>query len=818
MKVERYFTKGLSSPYEGIEFVERVSKVFSTVDSMSEVPFIAPASWSQVAVDIIAQKYSSKKAAENDARSVFERLSSTWSHFAQKSGLLDLNSATIFKEECQYMLAHQIAAPNSPQWFNTGLFHQYKLTSSSQGHYYYDETQDKVIELDNALERPQAHACFIQGVRDELVGHGSIMDLWQREARLFKFGSGSGSNFSSLRGAGEPLGNGGVSSGLMSWLKIGDAAAGAVKSGGTTRRAAKMVCLDADHPDIEDFISWKYKEEQKVSFMVSGQKLIRELFFMMLENQSEQVLKTFQKKHCIDDVVFYRLVQMKKQAFTLSDFDWGCKLDFDWLGEAYQSVSAQNANNSIRLNHDFFKKLKSNSSWKLTNRTNSKVVKTIKASELFEKICRATWSCADPGVQFSDTINEWHTCPEGGKIVASNPCSEYMFLDDTACNLASINLVKFLEEGRFNADSFKEAVKIWTIVLETSVGMASYPSPEIAKKSYEYRTLGLGFANLGGLLLRMGLPYDSKEGRSMAASLTSLLSGEAYRVSSLMAQDLGSFSLFEKNKKHCLRVLNNHYLSLYPQKQLEGVLIESNGIDRSYDSSKTLLELAEKTWQESLVLFKKFGLRNAQVSAIAPTGTISLLMDCDTTGIEPDFSLVKFKTLVSGGVAKIVNQSVDVVLDKLGHSKEERRDIEEFILKENGVVGAPYLDPKNYSLFDCAQDAQESKRFLSLGAHLLMMASVQPFVSGAISKTINLPSESTIEDVKKAYLKAYGLGLKSLAIYRDQSKLSQPLNVSEDEKSSLYSHLACLNCGEQMLLPAGTCMRCDNCGESTSCS
>ncbi len=666
------------------------------------------------------------------------------------------------------------------------------------------------------------HNCFIQEIKDDLVGEGGIMDLWIREARLFKYGSGTGTNFSNIRAAGEPLSGGGVSSGVMSFLRIGDRAAGAIKSGGTTRRAAKMVILDIDHPDIEEFINWKKDEEKKAKILIEA------------------------------------------------------GYDSDFNGEAYQTVSGQNSNNSVRVTNDFMRAVENDEEWGLIQRTTGNVAKTVKARDLWDQIAEAAWVCADPGLQYDTTINEWHTCPQSGRINASNPCSEYMFLDNTACNLASINLVKFYNENTkvFDVDSFKHAIRLWTFVLEISVLMAQFPSKEIAELSYKFRTLGLGYANIGSLLMRMGYPYDSEEGRNIAASITSILTGEAYATSAEMASFLGPFSEYELNKEDMLRVIRNHRHATYNDDMYEGLSIKPVGIDSNY-TPKYLLDAAKNSWDKALELGNKYGYRNAQVSALAPTGTIGLLMDCDTTGIEPDFALVKFKKLAGGGYFKIVNQSVKPALKALGYTEQEIKDIIDYavgklslevdapvnkntlldkglsledirriekilpstfdlehafntttisedtfsklgytkeqyesrdfsllrelgfsddeISKSNDIIcgsltveGAPHLRKEHLAVFDCANKCgKKGKRYIDYMGHVKMMAATQPFITGAISKTINMPNEVTTDDIKKVYMDSWRLGLKAIAIYRDGSKMSQPLSSKKESKQEV---------------------------------
>lgn len=907
MKIERVFTKKGKPPYEGMKFSPRVSEVRnpdgSIVFHMENV--MVPDTWSQVATDVIAQKYfrkagvplfddkgkpvfddkgQQKTGPETDARQVFHRLAGCWRHWGEKYSYFDsAEDSEAFYDETVYMLANQMSAPNSPQWFNTGLHFAYGISGPSQGHYYVDETTKELARSTNAYERPQPHACFIQSVSDDLVNEGGIMDLWTKEARLFKYGSGTGSNFSAIRGRGEKLSGGGKSSGLMSFLKIGDAAAGAIKSGGTTRRAAKMVIVNIDHPDIEDFVNWKVIEERKVASLVAGSKVIKEDLNAIMKACTNKDLgdKRFDPKTnpdlCsairkaktghIPQNYIYRVIQFARQGFTHIDFE---DYNTDWNSNAYATVSGQNSNNSVRVNNDFMNAVRENRDFELKSRTGNKIIKTVRAKELWEQVCVAAWQSADPGLQFDTTINEWHTCPEDGRINASNPCSEYMFLDDTACNLASLNLVTFYDDDAqtFDISAYRHAIRIWTIILEISVLMAQFPSKEIARKSYDFRTLGLGYANLGALLMRMGHAYGSKEALAINGCLTAILTGEAYATSAKMAGELTPFARFHRNRDHMLRVIRNHRRAAYesPEGEYEGLSILPFAIDQKV-APKDLLRATHDCWDHALELGEKFGYRNAQVSVIAPTGTIGLVMDCDTTGIEPDFALVKFKKLAGGGYFKIINESVPPALRKLGYTENQIQDIvnycrgtgtlkgapainhqtlatkgftpealdrlevaltqafditfvfnkfalgEEFlvetlkidaakiddlsfnllthlgftaqdILQANTyccgtmtIENAPHLKKEHYPIFDCANRCGRlGTRFISSDAHIEMMAAAQPFISGAISKTINMPGEATVEDVNRAYFKSWGLMLKANALYRDGSKLSQPLN------------------------------------------
>ena len=920
MKIERQFTKAGQSPYAGIEFRSTTSEIRNPDGSIvfSQADIEVPADWSQVACDILAQKYfrragiaeklepvsekkvpswlwrkkpttsKMKEGGEHSAKQVFDRLAGTWTYWGWKAGHFDHeDDAQAFHDEMCFMLCRQMGAPNSPQWFNTGLYWAYGIDSPSQGHYYVDPDSKKLVRSKSAYEHPQPHACFIQSVNDDLVNEGGIMDLWVREARLFKYGSGTGSNFSNLRGDGETLSGGGRSSGLMSFLKIGDRAAGAIKSGGTTRRAAKMVVVDVDHPDIENFIRWKVIEEQKVAALVSGSKLTKKMLNEVMtacrtwdgltdspdrwNPKTNPLLKKAileSRKAMIPESYIQKVIQFSKQGFHSLDFP---EFNADWDDEAYVTVSGQNSNNTVRVTNDFLEKVDRDEDWALRRRTDGKVSKTLKASYLWDQIAEAAWHCADPGLQYDTTINEWHTCPNSGRINASNPCSEYMFLDDTACNLASLNLMNFrLDSGHLDIKSFRHAVRLWTIVLEISVHMAQFPSARIAELSYRFRTLGLGFANIGGFLMASAIPYDSPEGRSLCGAISALMTGESYATSALMAKELGAFSGYKDNKDEMLRVIRNHRRAAHGEsKGYEKLSIPPVALTEQHCPDLDLLKAARQAWDEALMLGQAHGYRNAQTTVIAPTGTIGLVMDCDTTGIEPDFALVKFKKLAGGGYFKIINRMVPQALASLGFNKTESEKIIQYTvghgtlknaphinhqtLKNKGfdektldkiesslasafdikfvfnkyslgiefctsilkisieqlddprfdmlrhlgftrseideaniyvtgsmtLEGAPGLSEKHLAVFDCASPCgRQGKRFLSMESHIHMMAAAQPFISGAISKTINMPNNATVEDCKNAYMTSWRLGLKANALYRDGSKLSQPLQAS----------------------------------------
>jgi ribonucleoside-diphosphate reductase alpha chain len=832
LQFPRHFTKEGISPYDMFRYDYRTSVIRNTsgevVFQMDNVE--VPEQWSQIATDILAQKYFRKAGVpqadgttgrETSVKQVAHRLAHCWRVWGERYNYFaSENDAQVFYDELVYGILNQSCVPNSPQWFNTGLHEVYGIKGKPQGHYYVDQNDGQLKKSTSAYERPQPHACFILSVEDDLVNDGGIMDLWVREARIFKYGSGVGTNFSSIRGEGEKLSGGGTSSGLMSFLKIGDRAAGAIKSGGTTRRAAKMVCLDLDHPEIENFINWKVEEEKKVAALIAA----------------------------------------------------GYPSDYE--GEAYRTVSGQNSNNSVRIPNEFFHALEADGDWDLKARSDGRTMKKIKAKGLWDKITNAAWNCADPGTQYNTTINEWHTCPEGGPIRASNPCSEYMFLDNTACNLASVNLRRFFNEddNRFDVTGFEYTVRLWTTVLEISVLMAQFPSKEVAQLSYDYRTLGLGYANLGSMLMVSGIAYDSEEARGIAGAITAIMTGIAYKTSAELAENLGPFSKYEENKDHMLRVMRNHRAAAYDAMDAyEGIEIKPQGINAKY-CPDYLLTAATRAWDDAVMMGEKWGYRNAQTTVIAPTGTIGLVMDCDTTGVEPDFALVKFKKLSGGGYFKIINQSVpqalrnlkysekqidkivnyakghaslknapfineqsltekgflpedlakiegglasafdiafvfnvfnlgEECLQRLGYTKEQYEDFEwnflealgfteeqireanEFICGTMTIEGAPYLKEEHLPVFDCANKCgQSGERYIHFTGHIRMMGAAQPFISGAISKTINLPNEATIEEIAEAYLLSWQLGLKACALYRDGSKLSQPLSNKSDKK------------------------------------
>jgi ribonucleoside-diphosphate reductase alpha chain len=831
LRFERKFTRDDVNVFDQFEYDYRTSVIRNpsgeVVFEMNNVE--VPKQWSQIATDILAQKYFRKAGVpqqdgslgrETSVKQVAHRMANCWKVWGERYGYFaSFDDAQVFYEELVYSILNQACVPNSPQWFNTGLYESYGIKGKPQGHYYVDAVDGELKKSTSAYERPQPHACFILSVDDDLVNDGGIMDLWVREARIFKYGSGVGTNYSNIRGEGEKLSGGGTSSGLMSFLKIGDRAAGAIKSGGTTRRAAKMVCLDLDHPEILNFVNWKVEEETKVAALIAA----------------------------------------------------GYPSDYE--GEAYRTVSGQNSNNSVRIPNSFFEKLEKDEDWELKARSDGRTMKKVPSRELWNQIAYAAWGCADPGTQYNTTINEWHTCPEGGEIRASNPCSEYMFLDNTACNLASANLMKFynLETGTLDVEGFEYTCRLWTTVLEISVLMAQFPSKEVAQLSYEYRTLGLGYANLGTVLMVSGIPYDSEKARAMAGAITAIMTGVAYKTSAELAEVLGAFPKYEENKDHMLRVMRNHRLAAYDADSYEGLSVKPQGLKAQY-CPDYLLSAACKVWDDAVELGEKFGYRNAQATVIAPTGTIGLVMDCDTTGVEPDFALVKFKKLSGGGYFKIINQSVPAALKNLGYNAKQVDAIEKYAvgagtfagapfinhqtLSEKGflaeeikkldtavasafeigfvfnvyalgeeclqrlgfkpeqyfdfewslldalgftdaqmeaandyvcgtmtVEGAPYLKEEHLPVFDCANKCgKKGERYIHAHGHIRMMAAAQPFISGAISKTINLPHEAKVEEIADSYLLSWQLGLKACALYRDGSKLSQPLSNKSDTK------------------------------------
>jgi ribonucleoside-diphosphate reductase alpha chain len=669
---------------------------------------VAPRADNRALADLPADQ---RNVGETDARQVFDRLAGCWAYWGHKFGYFtDEDSARAYYDEMRFMLAAQMAAPNSPQWFNTGLHWAYGIAGPAQGHYYCDHQSGEVHASTSAYERPQPHACFIQGVADDLVNEGGIMDLWVREARLFKYGSGTGTNFSAMRGEGEPLSGGGRSSGLMSFLRIGDRAAGAIKSGGTTRRAAKMITLDVDHPDIEAYINWKVREEQKVAALVTGSKQTRRHLKAILEaaqvdcgegdrldpkaNRALKKALQLANKADVPPTYIARVIQLARQGIQEIDFP---EFDVDWQSEAYATVSGQNSNNSVRLNDAYMRAVQDDADWRLTRRTDGRVCKTLKARSLWDDIAYAAWACADPGLQFDTTINDWHTCPADGRIRASNPCSEYMFLDDTACNLASMNLMRFLldDSTRFDIPTFRHACRLWTITLEISVLMAQFPSKEIAALSWKYRTLGLGYANLGTMLMVFGIPYDSPEATNIAGRHHGHHDRHGLRHQRRDGGRDGPVPrLREQPRAHAARDAQP------PPRRLPCGGRRVRGRSTSCRSASTPRS-ARSTWSPPPARTgiapsssaSCTAIRNAQTTVIAPTGTIGLVMDCDTTGVEPDFALVKFKKLAGGGYFKIINQSVPLALRKLGYADRQIDEIVRYCRGAGTLEGCPHLNP-----------------------------------------------------------------------------------------------------------------------------
>jgi len=844
VQVARRFTRPGVDPLDEVVYERRSSAITNPDGSIvfkmdgAEIP----QGWSQLATDIVISKYfrkaglfGSKDRGETSVRQVVYRIAHTIRSAGEEFGgyFATRTDADAFEAELSYLLVHQVGAFNSPVWFNCGLWHEYEI-SGGGGNWAWNMEADstskargvatdvaEVIETRGAYERPQCSACFIQAVGDDLM---SIYELVKSEARLFKYGSGTGSNFSPIRGKQEKLSGGGTSSGLMSFLEVFDRAAGATKSGGTTRRAAKMVCLDMDHPEIEDFINWKMREEKKAHALIRG----------------------------------------------------GFSSDFN--GEAYHTISGQNSNNSVRVTDDFMHAVMAGGTWRTVARTTGQVCSTYDAKNLWHQVAEAAWACADPGVQYDTTVNRWHTCPNTAPIRASNPCSEYMFLDDSACNLASVNLIKLLREApdgtqTFDVDGYRHACKVFLLAQEILVDLSSYPTAPIAKNSHDYRPLGLGYANLGSLLMQLGIPYDSDQGRSVAASLTAIMCGHAYKTSADVAASKGPFAGYAKNREPMLRVMNMHRDAAYAINRDASRLP-----DEDVNSAGALYRAACKDWDDAVTAGTQHGYRNAQATVLAPTGTIGLLMDCDTTGIEPDFALVKFKKLAGGGYFKIVNQSVPPALRRLRYSEHETQEIVAYVsgtntllaapeinrrtLKEKGlsdadlakveaaipsvfdlssafatwivgedvydrlgatkdvrargsngkaafsllqhlgfsrtqidnasdvivgrmtIEGAPHLKQEHYAVFDCANRCGKSGvRYLAPMSHIKMMAAAQPFLSGAISKTVNLPNDATVEEIASVYEEGWRLGLKAVALYRDGCKASQPLSSGGSDAS-----------------------------------
>jgi len=788
LTVKRKFTVEGIDAFNMVDYELRESRITEPngkiVFEMTNVE--VPKSWSQLATDIIAQKYFRKKGVpgiehENSAKQSIHRISHTVRVFGEEHGYFASPiDAENFEQELSYLMLTQRGAFNSPVWFNCGLYHEYGIIGD-KGSYAWDFEKGQITEIENAYARPQCSACFIQKVEDSLMG---IFDLAKNEAKLFKYGSGTGSNFSQIRSKHETLSGGGISSGLMSFLEVLDRGAGAIKSGGTTRRAAKMVVLDIDHPEIREFINWKVESEKKAKALIDA------------------------------------------------------GYDGDWRGEAYKTVSGQNSNNSVRIMDEFMQAVENKDKFWTRMRTTKEKFEEFDANELFDEICKAAWSCADPGLQFDTTINTWHTCPNSGRINSSNPCSEYMFVDDSACNLASLNLMKFLnEDGTFDVEGYRHATKIFLLAQEIIVDLSSYPTENIALNSHRFRPLGIGYANLGTVLMTLGVPYDSDKGRTIAGALTAIMHMHAYSVSAEIAKTMGTFKEYEKNKEPMLQVIRKHKDATY---KIDATLCPQELYKAACEDADNALSLGEK-----------YGYRNSQVSVLAPTGTIGLLMDCDTTGVEPEFSLVKWKKLAGGGYFKIINKSIPTTLRNLGYTEDQITEIIDYVLGHTTIENAPFINPsalkklgftdaeiaeakkhveasknldewtvhinpknleakgltreqinlaklhvegsqtlegaphlkeEHLPIFDCANRCGTGKRFIAPIGHIKMMAAVQPFLSGAISKTVNLPNEATVEDIKNTYLESWRHGIKAIALYRDGCKHSQPLSNKSDAK------------------------------------
>lgn len=790
--LKRYYTKDLVKDssktvldlfkWKKVDVFLKDHKTGKVLVDMKDLEF--PEHYSQTACDIIASKYFRKAGIpneigyENSMKAVAHRMVNFWCDALKDEGIIKTDEeASIFYDECVYGLLNQMYAPNSPQWFNTGLAQSYGIKGTKQSNYYFDEKEGKVVESPDNYSRTQASACFILSIEDKLLGHHSISEQYVTETKLFKGGSGTGTNFSCIRAKGEKLSGGGVSSGLMSFLKGLDRNAGAIKSGGTTRRAAKMVCLDVDHPEIMDFITWKAKEENKV------------------------------------------------RALGKMDYD----IDID--GEAYETVSGQNSNNSVRLSDYFMKKVDSldkepDATIELKGRVDSKLNKVTKVSELWESFNFSAWQCADPAPQFSDTFNAWHTCPAGedgilnapyNKINSTNPCGEYAFLDDSSCNLASINIYKFynINTGKFDIDGYLHVIGLTQLILEASIQWGQYPTEDIARKTYMFRPTGLGISNIASLFMVMGYPYDSKEARALASSLIGTLTGYSYYVSSVMAKEVGPFEKFEINKPYMMRVIKNHSRAAGVDSKLlvnQGIKIdfsdEFEGLN--YDPLKVNHEILEKeelkyishslknAWVKALDFGSKFGYRNAQVSVVAPTGTISFAMDCSATSIEPFFSHIVYKKLSGGGFLTIINPVITTALKKLGYTKEQISDILDYVVQketvtENGftyekildgkIEGAPHLKDEHLAIFDTSNRCGSGERYIAPMGHVLMVSCITPLISGAISKTVNLPKTAPVDDFKNVILSSWKLGVKGITLYRDSSKASQPLNTSLTDTS-----------------------------------
>ncbi|MCB0367208.1 MAG: vitamin B12-dependent ribonucleotide reductase [Bdellovibrionaceae bacterium] len=755
MKFQRRWTQAGPGPYEGIPWVPRKCVILNQdgQEIFVQEDVEAPSFWSQSALDIAASKYFRRqdvpgpKGRETSLRQLIDRVMLTIAEQGEQQGVFAaVADQHTFLDELRYLLIRQYAAFNSPVWFNCGLFARYKIQGDMTG-WRWDEDNYQVVKTKGAYEYPQCSACFILKIEDNLT---SIFELALKEARIFKFGSGSGTNFSPLRGKQENISGGGHSSGLLAFLEVLDKGAAATKSGGITRRAAKMVCLDMDHPEVLDFINWKYREEEKARVLMKA----------------------------------------------------GYSGGID--GEILRTISGQNSNNSLRIPDEFMEAVLASGEWTTKARTSGKDIQTYQAQTLWQAILESIWHCADPGLQFESAIQRAHTCRSSGPIRASNPCSEFMFLDDTACNLASLNLARFLNEstGEFDLTSFRRAIRLLVTAQEVLVSYSSYPTEDVAVNSHRFRPLGLGFANLGGLLLRMGLPYDSQVGRAWAAGLSAWMQAEALKTSCELAQIKGSFAAYKANHESYELVLAQQHASAQR-------LVESPGFPEELKGD--LVQIYQQAMDDG----KVHGFRHAQLTAIAPTGTIGLFMDCETTGIEPEFALVKNKKMAGGGVVTQVNSAVDAALKRLGYGPDIREELLQYVIQHGHLEGAPHLKPEHLPVFDCAVPTGKAKRTIRPEAHLEVMAEVQPFVSGAISKTINLPESATTKDIGELLIKAWQMGLKSISIYRDGSKLVQPLSVAKKDQNG--STLKCSHCGHEALVQGG-CFRCPNCGHADACN
>ncbi len=720
LTVERVFSAPGEHPFDQVTWEKRSARI---TDDQGETIFEqgdveVPADWSQLATNVVVSKYFYGEAGtgerEHSARQLVHRVTRTIADWGRDDGVFaSEEDAERFYSELTALCVNQYGAFNSPVWFNVGLYHQNGVPGS-EGNYHWDAELRQPAKTKRSYEYPQASACFIQGVDDSME---DIMRLAHAEAMLFKYGSGTGSDLSTLRSSREKLAGGGKPSGPLSFMRVYDQIAGVIKSGGKTRRAAKMQSLRVDHPDIREFITCKMEEEKKAWALI-------------------------------------------EQGY-----------DGSFNGDAYSSVMFQNANLSIRVTDEFMQAAMDDADWQTYAVTTGEPMEKYKARELLRLIAEGTWVCGDPGVQYHSTVNRWNTCSGSGEICASNPCSEYMFLNDSACNLASLNLMKFRRgDGTFDVERFRAAVRIFIIAQEILVDHASYPSERICRNSHDYRPLGLGYANLGALLMSLGLPYDGEAGRATAAAITAVMTGAAYATSAELASRLGEFTHYRRNRQSMLDVIRLH------RGAVEGISGEHCPAE--------MLTTAAASWDEAVAAGEQLGFRNAQVTVLAPTGTIGFMMDCDTTGIEPDIALVKYKQLAGGGMFKIVNQTVPLALEQLGYSKQQIAEIIEHVDEHDTIEGAPHIEQEHLPVFDCAFKPVNGTRSIAALGHIRMMGAVQPFLSGAISKTVNMPNEATADEIMDAYVQGWRLGLKAVAIYRDGSKRTQPLNVKKSEKKA----------------------------------